>query len=293
MVEKRNVLVTGATGQQGGAVARGLIERDHKVRAVTRDPGSQEARRLERLGCEVVKGDFNDQGSIAEAADGMEAAYVMSTPMEAGPDAETKQANNVIDALSDLDLSHVVYSSVADADQETGIPFFDSKYEVEQHLRDKGVPYTIVAPVWFRENLRDPNQNPGMEEGRIDLALPADRPLQNIEIHEIGRFVTHVLENQDRFQGKRINIASDELTPQEMAQALSAVTGQQIQHNEVPLAELRKENEMFAKMFEWFRDEGYSADIPTLRKEYPEIGWRDFRSWANDQQWRIQRAVSH
>lgn len=290
MTETKNILVTGATGNQGGAVARNLIARGHMVRALTRDPESEAALQIRDKGAEVVQGDFDRPDTVRKAANGTDTVFLMSTPYEHGPDGETEQANQVLDALEDAGVPRVVYTSVANADTQTGVPIFDSKYRIERHLQGSGMAHTIVAPTWFRENLLVPGT--GLDEQRLDLALPSDRSLQNIEVDEIGRFMTHVLEDPEAFDGKRIDIASDELTPEDMANALTAVTGYEVKHNEVPLDTLRQENEVAAKMFEWFQKEGYSVDIPSLRIEYPQVPWRDFRSWADDQTWQIAHTTT-
>jgi len=277
------VLVTGATGQQGGAVARALLERHHQVRAFTRDPGKPEAKQLRSRGAEVVQGDFEDPETISRAAAGVDAGFVMGTPYEKGPDAETKQCIATIDALTDAGVKHIVYASVADADNDTGIPHFESKARVERHLTGVDVPYTIVAPVFFRENLHAPWMREGLQQGRLVLAMPSDRPLQNIEVREIGAFVAEVLEDRKRFENQRIDIASDETTPAEMARAISHAAGAQVEH--VAIRPEDTGDDDMASMFRWFTDTGYSANIAVLRREHSDLAWRGFREWADEQDW--------
>src|SRR5258708_9811217 len=141
-----NVLVTGATGKQGGHLVRALLARGHSIRALTRKPESPAAAALAARGVTIVTGDFEDQGSLERAARGVDTVFAMSTPFESGDQAETREGINIVRAASALGVSHLVYSSVAGADRATGIPHFDSKFEVEKEARRFGVPFTILAP---------------------------------------------------------------------------------------------------------------------------------------------------
>ena len=109
---------------------------------------------------------------------GVDAVYTISTSFEAGAGAETRQGIAVADAASSAGVAHLVFSSVGSADQKTGIPHFDSKYQVEQHIRGLGIPYTIVAPVYFFDNVFNPFVLPGLRQGAFAMAMPADRSLQ-------------------------------------------------------------------------------------------------------------------
>jgi len=286
MSKPLSVLVTGATGQQGGAVARALIKKGHSVRALTRKPDSAGALALKQLGAELAVGSFDDRDSLVRAMTGVDAVFIMSTPFEAGMDTETRQGITAVDAAKAAGVKHVVYTSVSDANKKTGIPHFDSKAVVEEHLARSGVPYTIIAPVFFAENLVGPWFGGGLKQGVVALAMPAKRPLQHITVEEIGAFGALVLERRDAFLGKRINLASNELTGEQVADLFSRVASKPFQYAEIPLAQIRSSNEDMAIMFEWFDKKGYSADIAALRRDYPEVGWRSFEDWARAQNWK-------
>jgi uncharacterized protein YbjT (DUF2867 family) len=177
MSDSLSVLVCGATGQQGGALARVLLDKGHRVRALVRRPDSPEARELERLGAELAEGNFEEPSTIEDAAKGMDAIFVVATPFEAGMEAETRHGIAAADAAKAAGVEHLVYSSVANADEDTGIPHFDSKRKVEEHIEGLGIPYTIVAPVYFMENPLSPWTLPELKEGRLPMALPSSRPL--------------------------------------------------------------------------------------------------------------------
>src|SRR5437899_12778936 len=152
MSGKLTVLVTGATGKQGGHLVRELLARGHAIRALTRKPESAGAAALAARGVTIVTGDFEDQGSLERAARGVDTVFAMSTPFERGATTETREGINVVRAASTVGVSHLVYSSVAGADRATGIPHFDSKFEVESETRRSGRPVTLVAPVFVMEN---------------------------------------------------------------------------------------------------------------------------------------------
>jgi uncharacterized protein YbjT (DUF2867 family) len=284
MSDSLSVLVSGATGQQGGALARVLLERGHGVRAFVRRPDSPEAKELERLGAELARGDFDEPSTLEDAARGTDALFIVATPFEAGMEAETRHRIAAADAAKAAGVSHLLYSSVANADRNTGIPHFESKRKVEEHIEGLGIPYTIVAPVYFMDNLLAPWTLPQLKEGRLPMALPSSRPLQQITPSDIAAFTALVLEHPEEFVDRRVDIASDELSGEEVAEILSGVTGREIHYVELPLEQVRQAiGEDGARMFEWFDQVGYSADISALRREHPEVGWHTFEGWAKEQ----------
>ncbi len=292
MADSLTILVTGATGQQGGALARVLLRKGHRVRALTRKPDSPAAQELRRLGAELVTGNLEDRGSLERAARGTDAVFGVSTPFESGMDVDTRQGINVADAAKAAGTKHLVFSSVGSADRHTGIPHFDSKYKVEQHIRSLDVPHTILGPVFFMENLISPWWLPALQEGKLPMALPATRKLQQIALESIGGFAALVIERRESFLGRRIDIASDDLTGKQAAEILTRVSGRTIEYVELPLAELRKSNEDFGKMFEWFDRVGYSVDIGALRRDYPEVTWPTFEHWAKAQNWNVLKRAA-
>lgn len=281
------ILVTGATGQQGGTLARVLLDHGHTVRALTRNGDSQAATQLKKLGADIFEGNFDDSDSLKRAIDGSDAVYVVSTPFEDGIDAETRQGIAAVDAVNAVGVNHLVYSSVSDADRKTGIPHFDSKFKVEQHIQSLNLPYTIVAPVYFFENMFAPFMLPGLQQGTLALGLPHDRKLQSIAVANIGNFLSLVFEKRDEFIGRRVNIASDELTGEEYAAALSRTSGKSIAYFQIPIEQVREQNEDFALMYEWFDRVGYTVDISSLHRDYPEVGWMRFEDWAQGRDWKV------
>src|SRR6266550_2876191 len=285
MSGKLTVLVTGATGKQGGHLVRELLARGHSVRAMTRNPESSAAAALAERGVTIVAGDFDDQGSLERASRGVDTVFAMSTPFEGGDKKETREGINIVRATAKVGVQHLVYTSVAGADRATGIPHFDSKFEVEKEIRRSGVPFTIVAPVFFMENFLADWMAAGIARGSIAMALPVTRRLQQIAVADIAQFTALVIERRENFLGKRIDIASDELTSATAAATVSEASGRRIEYTALPIDAVRQQNEDLARMFEWFDRVGYDADIVGLRSLYPEVEWHRFSDWAREQDW--------
>ncbi|AUW43122.1 NmrA/HSCARG family protein [Rhizobium leguminosarum] len=287
MSNTRSVLVTGATGQQGGAVVRALMTRGHRVKAITRRPESDGAKRLTAAGVQVVAGDLDDAASVAAAAEGVDAMFLMGNSYEAGTEAETRQGIAAADAAKAAGIGHLIYSSVADADKTTGIPHFDSKYLVEKHIAGLGIPYTISAPVAFMENTVAPWAIDGLRQGVYAAALPPARVLQQVTIDDIGAFVATLAERREQVFGKRFDIAGDELSGEQQAKILSEVLGRPITYRELPIAAIRQQSEDTALMFEWFDRTGYDVDLAALRRDFPEVGWHSYADWAKGFDWSV------
>jgi len=285
MSGKLNVLVTGATGKQGGHLVSELLARGHAVRAFTRKPRSPAAAVLAERGVTIVPGDYEDRGSLERAARGVDTIFAMATPYEGGAEAETREGVNIVRAASTAGVRHLVYSSVAGADRATGIPHFDSKFEVEKEIRRSGVPFTIVAPVFFMENFLADWMAAGIARGSIAMAVPATRRLQQVALADIAQFTALVIERRESFLGKRIDIASDELTSTTAAVLISAASGRRIEYTALPIDAVRQQNEDLARMYEWFDRVGYDADVVGLRVLYPEVAWHRFSVWAREQDW--------
>ncbi len=258
-------LVTGATGQQGGAVARALMEKGQKIRVLTRTP--EKASALAKAGAEVVKGDLTSQADVQSALRGAHGVFAMSTPFEAGMDMEVRQGTMLADAAKHADVAHYVYTSVGSADQKTGIPHFETKGKVEQHIRQIGLPATILRPVFLMENFS--TFFPPSKEGVLSVPLRPSRKVQMVAIKDIGEFGAAAFLSPNKFLSQTIELAGDELTMQEVAAQLSQTKGRQIQFQQIPDDQVeRLLGHDSALMFRWLNEVGYSVDIPALRQRY-------------------------
>ncbi len=283
MARSLTVLVTGSTGAQGGSVARLLLSKGHRVRALARDPDKPAARELADRGAELIRGDLEDRASIERAAAGVDAVFSVATPFQAGTEAETRQGVHTADAAIAAS-AHLVYSSVANADRDTGIPHFDSKFRVEQHIRRRGGDATIVAPAYFMENLSFIRQP--LRDGTYASPLPPDRKLAQIAVSDIAAVSVAVLEDRARHGGKRYDLAGDELTGAESLEILSRVTGRKLSYFRTPLEMVRGTmGEDGVKMYQWFESTGYTTDPEELRRVFPQAPWLSFEAWARSQDW--------
>jgi uncharacterized protein YbjT (DUF2867 family) len=282
MPQEITVVVTGSTGKQGGAVARGLLERGHKVRAVTRDPNSGQAKLLANAGATLVAASLEDTAAIKKALEGATSLFAMTTPY-GGTDAETKQGITAADAAKAAGV-HLVFTSVGSANRQTGVPHFDSKYEVEKHIAKIGVRATILAPVAFMENLYFIKEQ--LAKGIYASALSPTRALAQVAVADIGAVAVRVLEDAGRFTGKRFDLAGDELSGNNAMAILSRVTGRSFNYFQVPLDVIRQRmGEDAVKMYEWFDRVGFAVDRAALRREFPDVDFQDFESWAKTQDW--------
>lgn len=286
-VPKLDVLVVGATGRQGGAVARALLQGGHHVRALTRNLGHPAADVLRLRGARLAWADLDDAKRLDDAAAGADAVFAITTPFENGPDTETRHGLALVEMARRLDIPHLVYSSAIGAAEFTGVPEFDGKHEVEQFLRASGVPHTILCPAFFMENLLTGRWLEHLGRGELSLPLSEGHKLQLAARADVGRFTRIVLERRDEFLGRRVCVASDEQTPIEMAATLARIIGQRVQYVRPDADTLRSEDPAAAAKFEWLdRNEG-GADVVALRSLYPEVNWHTLDGWAKRQDWSI------
>ncbi|WP_409467319.1 NmrA/HSCARG family protein [Streptomyces sp. HC307] len=271
------ILVLAATGGQGRAVTDALLRRRARIRVLVRDPDRRAARELAKQGVEVVAGSLSDRGSLAAAMSGVASVFAFTTPFEAGVEAEVGQGRAILSSATQERVPHLVFSSVAGADQESGVPHFDSKARIEAELASGDVPYTILGPTYFFDNALG-----GAERilgGILDLPLPPDRPLQQLARADLGAFAAQVLLNPAPYVGQRIELASDAPTPTQMAASLSAALGREVRHEQVPLAAIG--NPDMHAMWRFLNGPGYRVDIPALHDAHPEIRWTRFADWAH------------
>ncbi len=285
--EDRLILVTGATGHQGGAVLRHLRAKGFPVRALTRDPEQPQARGLMEPGVEVVRGDLDDTASISRALDGVYGVYSVQNS-RAGAEAEIRQGVNLAEAAGRAVVRHFVYSSVGSADQNTGIPHFDSKFEIEQRVRGVGVPFTIFRPVFFMENLLAMRSS--IEQGTLAMPLKPETRLQMIAVDDIGALVATAFEHPGKWHNRILDIACDEHSMADIARMLSGAVGREVRYQPVPLEQFeQRAGKDLALMFRWFEAVGYHIDISALREQYPNL--LTFEHWLQTHWVKATRAA--
>jgi uncharacterized protein YbjT (DUF2867 family) len=279
--------VTGATGRQGGAAARALLKKKYRVRAFTRDVDAPNALTIKNAGAEVIRGNYFEPDTIIKALKNVDGIFAMTTSFEGGVEAEVQQGLNLIEAAKQADIKHFVMTSVASANQQTGIPHFDSKYTVEQSLEESGVPHTIIAPVSFVENMLGPMGISALRLGQIAMFQDPDVPQQLISVADIGEMAAAVIARGEEMLGKRFDIASDDPTGKRMTEVLMKSTGRNFEYIQRDPNDINAMPPDFAKMIDWILRVGYSVDIPSLHSQFPEVPWHTFESWVNEQDWEI------
>lgn len=263
------ILVTGATGKQGGAVTRELLSYGYKVRAMTRKPTETAARELAARGAEIVTADLDQPATLERALADVWGVFAVQNTWEAGVEQEELQGKRFAEIAKNAGVEHFVYSSVGSAHRKTGIPHFDNKARVEEKVRGLGFPSSvIIRPVFFMENWISPWFKPGLDEGKLFIALKPETKLQMIAVEDIGRFGRIAFERDKELNGRAIDIAGDERTISETAEILGSATGRKVTFIPVPIAEVRKQSEDYAIMLEWFDRVGYDVDIRGLISEY-------------------------
>jgi uncharacterized protein YbjT (DUF2867 family) len=285
-VKKSTILVTGATGHQGGAALRHLQEKGLSVRALTRDPAKPAAHALVGHGTEVIRGDLNDQASLSRALDGVEGVYSVQS-LEQGVAAEVQQGINLADAAKRTRIDLFVYSSVAAADQKTGIPHFDSKFQIEEHIRGTGMPYAILRPAFFMENWLGMREQ--IEGGVLAMPIAPDTRLQMIAVDDIGEFVALAFQRPGHWKGRAVDLAGDELSMAELAQAFSRMSGREVRYQQTPWDVYeQKAGPEITRMYHWMEKIGFHIDIGAVRQEHKKL--ISFDRWLNSN-W-AQRATA-
>lgn len=279
------VLVVGATGKQGGATARQLLADGWQVRALTRNPHSVNAKALAAAGAELVVGDLDDRASLDKAVAGAVGVFSVQAPggyqPEFSVDDEIRQGRAIADAAKDVGVRHFVYSSVAGAERATGIPSWESKWQIEQYLHSIDLPATVLLPVMFMENMRSRGPVGVQPDGTLSHFLPPDLPTQLVAVHDIGVFAALAFSNPGHYLGRRIELAGDELSFTQIAAAISAAAHRHVRYQQIPLAALLGENLEKQGSKRLFEPNGvWRADIAALREVHPQI--QTFNRWLQE-----------
>ncbi|MFI6317639.1 NmrA/HSCARG family protein [Nonomuraea sp. NPDC050556] len=286
------ILVIGATGQQGGATTRQLLERGHPVRALVRDPGAPGALALAELGVELSTGDLDDTGSLRTAMEGVDGVFLALTMMVGhrispqGVIDEERRGKAVAELAREMGIGHLVYSSLNGAGAESGIPYYESKAAIERHIHALGQPATVLRPVSFMDNFATYNR-PAQSDGELtlNLAIPAELPMQLIAVEDIGAFAAIAFGDPGRYIGRTVELVGDVLTPLEIAETIASFTGQPTRFQQTPIERIRAFDEQLAQMFTYFNQHPAPVpDLEALRAEHP--GLMTLRTWLEHTGWK-------
>ena len=280
------ILVIGATGQQGGAAARHLLNAGWKVRALTRDPKKDAAQALEKEGAELVQGDLNDRTSLDRALKGVYGAFGVTNFWlpDVGYEGEIEHGKNLADAAKEAGIQHFVFTSVGAAHRGMGQKHFESKLIVERYLEEIGLPHTILRPVAFMDNLEWKRAR--ISNGILESwGVRRDKSSQLIAVDDVGEIAAIVFSNPREYLGITLEIAGDELTEQEQADILSKVVGRHVKLEPPRTTDGYEPDEEQIAAIRFFDGEAYTADIIAVRNMHPglqtleqylrETGWED------------------
>jgi uncharacterized protein YbjT (DUF2867 family) len=273
------ILVTGATGNQGGAIARHLLQRGKfKVRAMVRDQNKPAAQAIQQAGAELIQGDFNDRASLDRALQGVYGVFSIQDFRD-GVETEIRQGSAIADAAKAAGIQHFVYSSVGSAERNTGIPHFESKFQVEEYIRSISLPYTIMRPVFFFYNYN--GMRSMVEQGTLLQPLSPDTKLQQLSEEDYGAMVAEAFERPANFINREIEVASVEMTMLEIAAAFSHVLDKPVNYQQIPFEAFEQQaGEEVTIMFRWFENVGYRADLAQLKRDFPAP--TDFESYLRE-----------
>jgi uncharacterized protein YbjT (DUF2867 family) len=296
------ILVVGATGAQGGSVARNLLSRGRfAVRALTRKPDSDAANALRELGADIVQGDLDDPSSLRAALEGVYGVYGVTNFWEHYAHEEV-QGRNLVEAVAAANVQHFIFSTLPPVAKETGgalrSPHFDIKAEHEEYARSLGIPSTFVHVPFYFENFLYffPPRPAG--DGTYQFGFPqGDTPLAAMSVEDVGAVVAPMFEEPSRWIGKVVKPAGDELPAAQYAEAMSRATGATIRYTYVPretFAALGFPGAAdLADMFEYYRLHIPSRrdDITSCRTLAPTL--QNFDQWISRNAGKLRVALGH
>lgn len=280
LTSDRLVLVTGGTGNQGGATVTHLLSANRvRVRVLTRNPDSPKAKLLAAQGVELVRGDLNDADFLKAALSGVSAVFSVQNFMDkGGVEAEEQRGKALADAVKAAIGPHLVYTSAEGVERASGVRHYESKWRIEQHIRQLGLPATIIRPVAFMDSFATSSFRRGMALGLFRTALGTTKRIKLVATSDIGWFAARALEDPTRFSGRVIPLAGDELSIPEIIETYKKVTGRTPWIAPIPrfLPGLIMPKEI-ASMLKWIGEHGFKANINELRQEHPAL--LTFAAW--------------
>lgn len=269
----KTIFVTGATGNQGGAVVASLIKNGFNVRALTRKTDSAKAQKLQKLNVELVKGDLNEVITYRNHLKDIDGIFSVQT-FENGIEKEIKQGIDLANLAKEYGVNHFLYSSVAGADLNTGIPHFDSKFKIENHIKQLGLPYTIIRPNSLFENFLIPQVRSRILKGTLASPINNTKTQQFLSAIDIGEISADIFLNKEKYLGKTITIGSEEMNMQQVSKKFSQVLSKEISYQKLPMFITRIiMGKNLYKMFKWINENDaiFMKDLEVFKKENPNL----------------------
>ena len=276
------IFVTGATGNQGGAVVRNLLSKGFYVKALTRNPQSAATKNLDHPNVEIVKGDLNDPATYKQYLQGVSGVFC-NLVFKYGVDKEIKQGVELIKLSAENNIRHFVYSSVIGCDLNTGIPHWESKFKIENRLKESGMNYTIIRPSSLYENLLIPQVKSGIMKGKLVLPTHKNKVQQFICSEDVGRVAATIFSNTEKYFGKTITLATEQMDGEQLAAVFSKTLNKEMKFQQLPMFIVwLAMGKNLAKMFRWINNNNalFVNDIPALKNEFP--GMTSLEEWIKN-----------
>jgi uncharacterized protein YbjT (DUF2867 family) len=279
MTGDKTILVTGATGRQGGAVARHLLAEGWKVRALTRDPDKPQAKALKEAGADVIKGDLNSPKRLKLFFEELFGVFSVQNPWITGLEKEVEHGIAIADMAAETGVQHLVYSSAGPGKTGTGVPHFETKIRIENHIRDLGISHTILRPAGFMELMSDKDFVPPLVAWNVTgKVLGDDYPLTWVATDDIGAVTAKVFAGPERFKGKEIPIAGDRKSMAECREIYKSVHNKNPFRIPAPVWMFKMMQKDLWKMYQWMlKDPEPDGIIDQTRQIHPEV--MNVESW--------------
>jgi uncharacterized protein YbjT (DUF2867 family) len=285
----KTIVVAGATGRLG-SIVHALLARGHRVIALARTPDSPAGLGLRKAGADVVAADFDDPASIVAAAQGADALFATGTAHRVGPEGEFRHGVNVADAARRAGVGHLVFVSGDGAAANSPLPLFKAKHRVEEHIRSLGIDHTILAPVYYMENLFNQWNLPFLRSGSFPSPIPVETPMQQAAVADVIAVAVSAIERFPEVSGTRIRIASDQLSANTAADIVSREIVRPLVPERIELDALPPG---LVALFGWLEREGHSVDIQALRADHPAIEWHTYTDWVRSVRPRFREFCPH
>jgi uncharacterized protein YbjT (DUF2867 family) len=276
------IVVTGATGKQGGATARRLLADGKAVRALVRDPNAAAAQALAAAGAELAVGDLDTPETLPAALTGATALFAVP-PAAYGAqgwdvDLEAQRGTTLVTAARRAGIEQIVFTGIASMSDDTSWGA-SGKQRIEDAIAASGARYTLLRPVRFMENyLLRGMPIDGIVDGVHRHLFPADRPMKVIAVADIAHIAALAFADPDRFHGRTLELAGDALTPPAAAAAITEATGHPVRYQELTESDAATLGNTIAHTWHLMRSTGgWRADIATVREIHP--GLRTFDTW--------------
>lgn len=279
-MEKKEVVVCGATGNQGGAVLRHALKRpDWNIIALTRDTDNAIARSIEAQGAMVRKADLEDRDSLISAIRGAQYVFTLTQPWSPDyrkcyPDREIEQGKNIADACRETGIEYLVMSSAAHLEEgRTGIPHVDSKLDVEEYVQDSGLAHTFLRPAQFMDNVGQPFFP--VKKGSIRGFVDGEVRVPYVAVNDIGFFAALAMDDPEKFKNQGLNLVGDFVSGIELCRIMSRIRGgEKFRYKSIPKILMRifaKEFYIMRMAFEEFGRPPYREDVNGLIEDCRDL----------------------